>query len=515
MNWWQMVCVTMFPSDCRCGTSMELSATSIKMMNISHADDEENWQSALRNLWDVSLWRTSSVNEMNDERWIPLWCELTQFSKWFHDLPFNINHDDFFKECCPLLLNVKGHCDQLSIQLLHSPSSYSSSLSLAQTLISSNNFLSLDCALMLLPTHKKALFFTITAEKLSLFSSPKAMLHHLTTLSLFSMDGGKVCTFVGELPIGLFFCKFLSLPLLQLVEPSLLFFGLFTRKSWPSCKFCFLLSCCLFQSSLCLIQLCESLSGCLQGCPSWQEEMCEILLSRVEELLKRNETNWSSCSLLSRTSFAKKQKLKNRALQISENDRMTAQLFTYLTAPVVWILFLEPRHPIIKILDQLHYPANFLLNMEIRVKWPLLNGSFLNSSFWSFATSLARLFRNCWLKLEWMTTDKSRNATVCWKMCFLPLNQFKSALQSSSWSIWTSPSSKFYLRPMEFSQTVSSHCQTHLVGSPCHLQVTAIWMQSFSYRKQIWHHWHFGEWINQELQHSSSFPPNPKHSKLT
>ena len=213
--------------------------------------------------------------------------------------------------------------------------------------------------------------------------------------------------------------------------------------------------------------------------------------------------------------LCKKQKLKHRALQISENDRMTAQLFTYLTAPVVWILFLAPRHPIIKILDQLHYPANFLLNMEIRVKWPLLNGSFLKFSFWSFATSLARLFRNCWLKLEWMTTDKSRNATVCWKMCFLPLNQFKSALQSSSWSIWTSPSSKFYLWPMEFSQTVSSHCQTHLVGSPCHLQVTAIWMQSFSHRKQIWHHWHFGEWINQELQHSSSFPPNPKHSKLT
>ena len=69
-------------------------------------------------------------------------------------------------------------------------------------------FLSLDCALMLLPTHKKALFFTITAEKLSLFSSPKAMLHHLTTLSLFSMDGGKVCTFVSELPIGLFLASF-------------------------------------------------------------------------------------------------------------------------------------------------------------------------------------------------------------------------------------------------------------------------------------------------------------------
>ena len=70
------------------------------------------------------------------------------------------------------------------------------------------DWLTSDCALMLLPTHKKALFFTITAEKLSLFSSPKAMLHHLTTLSLFSMDGGKVCTFVGELPIGLFLASF-------------------------------------------------------------------------------------------------------------------------------------------------------------------------------------------------------------------------------------------------------------------------------------------------------------------
>ena len=515
MNWWQMVCVTMFPSDCRCGTSMELSATSIKMMNISHADDEENWQSALRNLWDESLLRTSSVNEMNDERWIPLWCELTQFSKWFHDLPFNINHDDFFKECCPLLLHVKGHCDQLSIQLLAQPIKL---LLILITCTNTDQFKQLFCLWIV-----RWCFCPLTKKPCS---SPSL----LKSLVCFPLQ--KQCCTI--LPL----CHF---------------------SPWMEEKFAPL----LVNSQLgCFLQVSQSSSSSVGWTISpvlWalhkkimaimQILFSPFMLSFPEQLVL-DATLWESFRLPARMPFMTRRDVWNFAFK---SWRIVEKKWNKLK----FMLFVVQDFLCKKTETQKQSSSDFWEWQDDSTTVHISDSSSCldfvpctktsnHQNSWSAALScqfpsqhgdLCEVATTQWILLEffllvlchqpctsvqellietWVNDNRQVKECNCvLENVFLATESIKISTWKSSWSIWTSSFSKFYLWPMEFSQTVSSHCQTHLVGSPCHLQVTAIWMQSFSHRKQIWHHWHFGEWINQELQHSSSFPPNPKHSKLT